>query len=37
MYYASIFRGKKILDVGSGFARRSLRFAFFGAEVWFLG
>lgn len=36
MYYASVFRGKRVLDIGSGFARQSMRFALFGAEVWFV-
>ena len=34
-FYASIFKGKKILDIGSGMARQTLQFAQNGAHVTF--
>ncbi len=36
MYYASIFRGKKVLDIGSGLARQTMQFAIHGANVTFV-
>ena len=36
MFYASIFRGKRVVDVGSGLARQSMQFAIHGAHVTFL-
>ena len=36
MFYASIFNGKRVLDVGSGFARQSMGFAYHGASVTFV-
>jgi len=35
-HYREAFRGKKILDIGSGLARQSLQFALSGADVTFL-
>ena len=32
-FYASTFRGKRVLDIGSGMARQTLQFAWNGANV----
>jgi len=35
-FYASTFRGKRLLDIGSGFARQTMSFALHGAFVTFV-